>query len=167
MFILLLMSVLLLCYLVVASNPWVSHDTIDSWMKFLVMTLLCFLHWMVISSPLFIAVSVCASLVMSYPDTVLSTASALLGAVLIVPMFLIDSMALMSLILYAFNINSMALASLVLYAFNVKVSGVNSVHEWLEGSKIPLVHAMILLVVCVTSLVAEGYFLVNMLSRTL
>lgn len=152
MFILLLMSVLLLCYLVVASNPWVSHDTIDSWMKFLVMTLLCFLHWMVISSPLFIAVSVCASLVMSYPDTVLSTAFALLGAVLIVPMFLIDSMALMS---------------LILYAFNVKVSGVNSVHEWLEGSKIPLVHAMILLVVCVTSLVAEGYFLVNMLSRTL
>ncbi len=49
----------------------------------------------------------------------------------------------------------------------VKVSGADPVHEWMMESKTPLVHAMILLVVCVTSLVAEGYFLINMLSRIL
>lgn len=152
MFILLLMSVLLMCYLVVAAYPWVSNDTIEAWVRYQFMTLLCFLHWVVLSAPLFIAVSVCVSLAESYPDTVVETASALFGAVLIVPMFLIDSMTL---------------TSLVLYAFNVKVSDINPVHEWLEVSKIPLVHAMLLLVVCIVSLVANGYFLVNMLSRTL
>ncbi len=152
MSILLLMSVLLMCYIVVASNPWVSHDTINSWMRFQVMTLLCFLHWMVLSAPLFIAVSVCASLVMSYPDTVVSTASALLGAAIVVLMFLLDALAL---------------TTLVLHAFNMKFPGFNPVQEWLEGSKIPLVHAMLFLVVCVASLVADGYLFVNMLSRIL